>query len=96
MGRKKNKCKPSTNSISQSVVIEVGGHEFEKRIYDGKEGVAYQRQKKLLYCCNWQHEYKCQKVKASIKEQVANDHAKMHFVQWFNALFAWEPSKSPR
>jgi hypothetical protein len=41
MGRKKNKCKPSTNSISQSVVIEVGGHEFERHIDDGKEGVAH-------------------------------------------------------
>jgi len=41
MGRKNNKCKPSTNSIFQSVVIEVGGHEFEKHIDDGKEGVAH-------------------------------------------------------
>jgi hypothetical protein len=41
MGRKKNKCKPLTNSISQSAVIEVGGHDFERRIDDGKEGVAH-------------------------------------------------------
>jgi hypothetical protein len=41
MGRKKNKCKPSTNSISQLVVIEISGHDFERCVDDGKEGVAH-------------------------------------------------------